>query len=195
MNASPDPADLLHEPAVPPPSRGLSPSMLVLLTGIIVVIVVIGIAFMRVREGQPTSGLAPDFTLTTFDGQTVRLSDLRGQVVIVNFWASWCGPCREEAPALERVWQAYRERGVTVIGVTYADDDDNAQAFMREHGLTYVIGPDRGTVISDDLYNIRGVPETFIIDQDGYVHQFILAMVTEEQLVMVIEELLAREAA
>lgn len=196
-----DPNDLLHEqpathaPAAPPDARrGLSPSMWVLLIGIVAVVSVIGVAFMRSQEGQPTDGQAPDFTLTTFDGQTITLSELRGQVVIVNFWASWCGPCREEAPALERIWRAYRDRGVAVIGVTYADEDANAMAFMDEYDLTYLIGPDRGTEISGDLYNIQGVPETFIIDQAGNVHQFILAAVTEAQLIAILDQLLVEGA-
>lgn len=193
-----NPTDILTEmdaEAQGTPRRGLTPSMIALLMGVAAVIIIIGVMFARIQQGQPDSGLAPDFTLTTYDGQTITLSELRGQVVIVNFWASWCGPCRQEAPALERVWQEYRDRGVTIVGVTYADEDDNARAFIDEYGLTYPIGPDRGTVISGDLYNIRGVPETFIIDQTGHVHQFILAMVTDEQLIGIIDDLLTADAA
>jgi cytochrome c biogenesis protein CcmG/thiol:disulfide interchange protein DsbE len=193
-----DPTDLIAQidaEARGAPRRGLTPGMLVVLMGVLALIIVIGVMFLRVQQGQPDSGLAPDFTLTTYDGQTITLSELRGQIVIVNFWASWCGPCRVEAPTLERVWQRYRDRGVMLIGVTYADEDDNALAFIDEYDLTYPIGPDRGTIISGDLYNIRGVPETFIIDQTGHVYQFILSVVTEEQLASAIETLLERGAA
>lgn len=193
-----DPTDLITQidaEARGVPRRGLTPGMLVVVMGVLALIIVIGVMFLRVQQGQPDSGLAPDFTLTTYDGQTITLSDLRGQIVIVNFWASWCGPCRQEAPTLENIWRRYRDRGVTLIGITYADEDDNARAFIDEYDLTYPIGPDRGTTISGDLYNIRGVPETFIIDQTGHVRQFILSVVTDEQLTGAIETLLAEGAS
>ena len=83
---------------------------------------------VRSRRGPVDSGLAPDFTLTSFDGQTVTLSELRGKVVIINFWASWCIPCREEAAYLEQTWRKYKELGVIFIGVDCADTEKQALA-------------------------------------------------------------------
>ncbi len=130
---------------------------------------VLGILAWAVRtKGAPplASGVAPDFTLTTFDGETITLSQLRGKAVMVNFWASWCIPCRDEAPLLQRAWTDYRERGLVVIGVDYVDTDDAAKKFIAEFKQTYPNGPDLGTRISQ-TYRITGVPETYFITRDG----------------------------
>lgn len=170
--------------------RGLGPGSILVLLVVVAIAAIVGVALVRQQQSQPTAGMAPDFTLNTFDGQTLRLSELRGQIVIINFWASWCGPCRAEAPALESVWQAYRDDGVVVLGVAYADLDADSLAFMDEFGITYPNGPDIGTIISDNLYHIQGVPETFIIDQQGQVDQFIYAAVDERLLRQAIDRLL-----
>jgi len=181
---------LLEQEESTPRRAGLGPGSIVLLVGILAVIGVFGWALAQRHQTQPTAGSAPDFTLTTYDGQEVRLSDLRGQVVVVNFWASWCAPCRVEAPDLQRVHEKYRDRGVQVIGVAYTDTDTNALAFIDEFGLTYINGPDRGTRIST-RYNIQGVPETFVIDQDGNIAKFIFAPTSERALSEIIDGLLA----
>lgn len=90
--------------------------------------------------GQVSSGPAPDFTLTLFDGGTLRLSDQRGKVVMVDFWASWCVPCQQEARMLERLWQEYRGRGVVFVGVDYLDPENDARAFLERYGITYPNG-------------------------------------------------------
>lgn len=112
------------------------------------------------------SGPAPLFELKTFDGQMIRLSDLRGKVVAVNFWASWCQPCREEAPFLEAAWRKYKDRGFVLIGVDYVDTETEARAYMKEFDLTYPNGPDIQTRISQ-AYRMTGVPETYFITKDG----------------------------
>lgn len=114
------------------------------------------------------------FTLTLFDGSQRHSADLQGQTLVVNFWASWCQPCREEMPELQRVWQAYRDQGVVFVGVVLKGDDQNAaQAFLREAGIAYPNGQDdEGTLATN--FHVVGLPNTFILSQEGrLVHRFI----------------------
>lgn len=111
---------------------------------------------------------APSFTLTLFDGSVLRLEDLRGKVVFLNFWASWCPPCRAEARTLEAMWRKYREQGVVFVGVNIQDKEESARAFLDEFGITYPNGLDRGARIAIE-YGVWGLPETFFIDRDGRI--------------------------
>lgn len=128
------------------------------------------LAFAWVQRQAPPleAGLAPQFELKTFDGATVRLADLRGKAVVINFWASWCVPCRDEAPVLQAMWQKYRAQGVVILGVDYVDTENEARKFIQEFGQTYPNGPDVGTQISQK-YRITGVPETYFITPEGTV--------------------------
>jgi cytochrome c biogenesis protein CcmG/thiol:disulfide interchange protein DsbE len=175
------------------PRRGLSLGSMVLLTGVLMVTAVFGFALSQRNQTQPESGPAPDFTLTTLDGAHLRLSDLRGRVVVINFWASWCGPCRQEAPALQSVWEQYQNRDVVIVGVAYTDTERNARAFIQEYEQTYPNGLDIGTKIYD-LYNAQGVPETFIINRAGEVAEFMKVPLTEKTLTEAIERVLGSGA-
>jgi cytochrome c biogenesis protein CcmG/thiol:disulfide interchange protein DsbE len=108
---------------------------------------------------------APEFRLRSLDGTTITSGDLKGSPVVVNFWASWCVSCREEAADLERMWKAYGPRGIRFIGVTYDDGIEEAKAFVEQHPTTYpsLHDPDRRLATG---FGVRGVPETFFIDQD-----------------------------
>lgn len=136
---------------------------------------------------QPTEGRAPDFTLTTFEGQEIHLADLRGQVVVLNFWASWCVPCIEEAPELEATWQAYKDQSVMFIGIDYLDAERKGLDFLAEHGVTYPNGPDLRQKVSGD-YRITGVPETFVIDPQGDITFHVALPITRDLLSREIEE-------
>jgi cytochrome c biogenesis protein CcmG, thiol:disulfide interchange protein DsbE len=182
--------DLELQPDIQPVSqRGFGLGSIVLLFGIALVALIFGLQLVRQRQTQPASGPAPDFTITTLQGEELTLSQMKGKVVIINFWASWCGPCREEAPALQSIWEKYGDKGVVVLGVAYTDTESGAREFVEEFGQTYPNGMDLGTKISDK-YHIQGVPETFIVDQDGNVAQFIFANVTEAGLTRIIDRLL-----
>lgn len=173
-----------------PGKKFLSPGTLFLIGAILIAGVVIGLALVQQNQVQPTRGAAPDFAITTFDDQSFKLSDMRGKVVVLNFWASWCGPCVSEAADLQAAWEHYEGRDdVVFVGVAYADNGPRSLEFIERHGITYLNGPDRGTVISHD-YNIQGVPETFIIDQNGDISRFIYSTVTETQLIAYVDELL-----
>ena len=150
----------------------------------------LGWGLYRSITGPRISGLAPDFTLQSFDGQTVTLSQLRGKVVIINFWASWCPPCREEAAYLEQTWRKYQDRGVVFLGVDWVDTPGNALAYIKEFDITYPNGPDVGTKAAQ-AYRIQGVPETFYVDKRGVLRGVHIGPLKSPELDQKIDELLA----
>lgn len=150
----------------------------------------LGWGLKETRAGPVQSGIAPDFTLTSFNGETLTLSDLRGQVVVINFWASWCPPCREEAAYLEQTWRKYKDLGVVFIGVDYLDTEAEALAYMEEFDITYFNGPDLRTKISQ-AYKIQGVPETFYVAKNGELRGLKIGPLVSPELDQKIEELLA----
>ena len=127
--------------------------------------------------GRPTA----DFTLSLFDGSTLRLSDYRGKAVVLNFWASWCIPCREEAPLLEAAWQALKDQEVIFLGVNIQDAEPAAKAFLREFGVTFPNGRDAEGKIAID-YGVYGIPETFFIDREGRITAKVIGPLGPETL-------------
>jgi cytochrome c biogenesis protein CcmG/thiol:disulfide interchange protein DsbE len=136
------------------------------------------------------AGVAPDFSLTGYDGRTFTLSEHRGHVVIINFWASWCLACREEAAYLEETWRKYADEGVIFVGVAYLDTEDKALAYLEEFDITYINGLDVKSDISE-TYRIQGVPETFYIGRQGELQGIHVGPLEPPVLDDKIEELLA----
>jgi len=137
-------------------------------------LVLMGVGVTRAQQGTIQPGdEVPDFSLTLFSGyehngqSKVKLSELRGKVVFINFWASWCKPCEQEAAVLEEAWKYYQpSRNVVFLGVDHVDTEPEARIFLKNFGNTYPNGPDVGTRISQ-MFRIQGVPETYIIDTNG----------------------------
>ena len=124
---------------------------------------------MRLNQAGPIAigQKAPGFSLTTFDGQTLETKEYSGKVLVINFWASWCQPCEQEADAMEQAWQVYKPGGqVVFLGVDYVDTEPHALAFIKKFGVSYPNGPDLRTVISQ-MFHTTGVPETYILDRQG----------------------------
>lgn len=111
---------------------------------------------------------APFFALTLFDGGTLNSKDLLGKAVLLNFWASWCVPCRAEARALEAAWQKYKHRDVVFSGVNIQDKEEDARDFLTEYGITYLNGSDSTGKIAID-YDVWGIPKTFFLDPYGRI--------------------------
>ncbi|RPI84028.1 MAG: TlpA family protein disulfide reductase [Chloroflexi bacterium] len=148
------------------------------------------------RPPNPRKGFsAPDFTLSTLDGSEVTLSDLRGQVVVVNFWASWCLPCRVEMPAIEQVHRAYKDLGLVILAVnmTSGDSRQDAASFVDEYGLTFSIPLDLDGLVSSK-YEVRGLPTTYFIDTEGVIQEVVVGGPMSEALVQSkVEDLLRKE--
>lgn len=133
---------------------------------------------------------ADPFTLDLFSGGSIALDDLRGQVVVLNFWASWCPPCRTEAPALNAAWRELRDQEVTFIGVDVWDERDDALVFIEEYDVRYPNGLDRGGSITV-LYGIRGIPETYIIDPDGLLRAKFVGPVETPELIETVQQVIS----
>jgi cytochrome c biogenesis protein CcmG/thiol:disulfide interchange protein DsbE len=145
-----------------------------------------------VLKGHP----APDFDVTAFNGEFVgkrfALADLRGQVIVLNFFASWCVECDKEMPALEQAWRDYRDKGVWFVGVDYLDIDSAGLAYLARFGTTYPSGPDIGSRAYQN-YQSTGVPETFFIDRQGIVQHVEIGPIDRSKLYTLLDQLTAGE--
>ena len=157
-------------------------------------IAVMAINLQNVKSTDLQHKPAPDFTLTLFDQfdrDQLALADLRGQVVVINFWASWCVECYKEAELLEQAWRNYRDQGVIFVGVDYLDTEKEALAYMQQYDITYPSGPDIGDKISR-AYGITGVPETFFIDKAGNIAHVQIGPIEKVQLQTLLDKLVAQ---
>lgn len=165
--------------------------------GVAALLLVLGWGLLNANATRPEPGNpAPDFELQYFDGygwndlSANTLQDMRGNVVVLNFWASWCVECHLEAELLEDAWRQYRDQGVVFLGVAYVDSDAKSLAYMQDYDITYPNGPDRASAISDK-YRITGVPETFFIDKDGTIADVVIGPVSANLLHGQIAQLLS----
>ena len=168
-------------------------------TGILV-FAALWIWWSAVPSGATTAGkipapmegfLAPDFELTTLNGEMVSLSDLRGKVVLVNFWASWCPPCRSEMPAMERIYTEYGPNEFVILAVNNSRQDRPAEAerFVAEKNLTFPILLDTDGQVSA-LYQVHSLPTSFFIDREGIVSEIVIGGMSEALLRTRVENLL-----
>ena len=180
----------------PPNRKGL---LIVGIALLIIALVALGAVAMRLAGQQgarPTPGNpAPDFTLATFSGydgglgQTAKLSDLKGKVVVMNFWGSWCVECHKEAADLEATYAKYKSKGVVFLGIDWLDTDAPALAYLARYGISYANGFDVQSKISKQ-YRITGAPETFIIDKNGIVREVIIQPISEQRLSEMIDKVI-----
>lgn len=162
--------------------------------GLVLLLALLGVGAIQPGERDPLPGgsgpltgeLARDFRLVDFDGRVVRLSDYRGKPVVLNFWASWCAPCREEAPAFARVAAAAEPR-VAFLGIDVRDREPEARAFIAEFSLPYPSAPDTEGV--EQQYGVVGIPTTIFIAGNGTVVRTWLGPLEERRLIAFVEEL------
>lgn len=176
-------------------------------TAVFIGVFVIGSAWILAsRVANPIAGssappnpqvgfTAPSFTLDALSGDPTTLTDLRGKVVVLNFWASWCPPCRAEMPALNAVYEKFRDQGLAVLGVntTYQDDEAGARSAIRDWGLTFPIVFDRDGATSR-AYRVQAMPTTFFIGRDGVIRDIVFGGPMSEALIASkIEKLLSEK--
>jgi cytochrome c biogenesis protein CcmG, thiol:disulfide interchange protein DsbE len=182
---------LASPPSTPPRRRWLR--VVALLLPAIVFVAVLGAATLHKVGNLGPGSRAPDFTAPLLDGHgSIALSDLRGKPVLLNFWASWCGPCKDEAPLLRKAFAAYGSK-VHFLGVNERDAQTSALAFERDNRISYPSARDEGFHIYDD-YGITGQPESFFIDQNGVIVQHVPGPLSRQELFDLLDVLVRRNA-
>jgi cytochrome c biogenesis protein CcmG, thiol:disulfide interchange protein DsbE len=180
-------SDSLHvtTPEVKPTPQPANPRAVAIWRAVIVSILVLFVGLLTLRLIQTNisehraAGMAPEFEFTTFEGETIRLANLEGKGVVLNFWASWCDPCREEADLLEQTWRREQTNGIIFLGLDYLDQEPAAKAYLAEYDITYPNGPDLQSKIAR-RYGIKGVPETFFIAPDGRIVDTVIGPLLNE---------------
>ena len=137
--------------------------------------------------------VAPNFTLPQLDGPPVTLARLRGQVVVINFWASWCTECRVEQAALDQTWQQFQDSGVVVLGVDFQDTVDAARNYVRTDAVTYPVVEDASSKTAR-AFGLRGVPETFVVNRSGRIVRHVIGPVDPVVLAGEINSMLGTRA-
>jgi len=159
--------------------------------------------FSRAPQGSLTEGkipapqagfLAPQVELSDLDGKITRLADLRGQVILLNIWATWCPPCRAEMPAIERVYEEYRQQGFNVLAVNSTAQDEAAQVapFAAEYGLTFPVLLDESGLVTRS-YQVKSLPTSFFIGRDGVIREVVIGGPMDEALLRSRVEALLKE--
>ena len=131
--------------------------------------------------GLDTGSQAPIFDLQAADGTLVGLEDYRGQVVLLNFWATWCAPCRTEMPLLESTFESFKDQGLVVLGVDFDESADLVASFGDELGLSFPLLLDPGGKVQT-LYKVRGYPTTVVLDREGRIQAYHIGVLTQSQL-------------
>ena len=137
-------------------------------------------AFIKDKTVVQVDHEAPDFVLPTLQGDQFQLSEQRGKGVVLNFWGTWCEPCKDEMPALEKVYQDFKDQGVTVIALNIGETDVSVKSFREQYDLTFPIVMDQKKEITQ-LYGIGPIPTTYFIDQHGIVKKIVIGGPMSEQ--------------
>lgn len=185
-------------PAEPSARRSLRWTTLAMWAGLLALLALTGWGLLRTTAERPAAGQpAPTFEMQFYDGYgwegrpLADLADMHGQIVVLNFWASWCVECRLEADMLENSWRKYRDQGVVFLGIAHVDTKPKSLAYLSEFNITYPNAPDLGTAVSRK-YEITGVPETFIIDRAGTIAHVQIGPISARALHGIIDGLLGQ---
>lgn len=162
----------------------------VVLVFVMGLLLVLGLELFSNKGSAPSIGeKPPDFSLQTFSGEVIDTASLRGKIVLINFWSSWCTTCDEEALMLSETWSQYETQGdVVFLGAAYMDTEPDAVDFLETYAVTYPNGPDLRGEISD-LYQVSSVPETYVLDAEGRLRMVKVGPFTStEEIFKAIEE-------
>ena len=167
------------------------------IVGLVLAFVVAGLLLTRgdakngasSNSAQETKEAAPDFTLALIKGGDFHLGDHKGKPILINFFASWCLPCRDEAPALEKIAHEYGAKGVVFLGIAVDDTDAKMKDFMTRYGVTFPVGIDKTSAVQKS-FGLYGVPTTYFINKQGIINYFHSGIVTEELLQHELDKLL-----
>jgi peroxiredoxin len=167
------------------------------LVAIIVTLFLLSTACNRGKGGETTGSIiigskAPEFSMTSLSGQQISLKDLRGQGVLVNFWATWCYPCREEMDDLKAAYEKYKDQGIVILGIDMKEGEETVRKFIESYKITYPILIDMDGKVGD-AYNVFGIPSSFFIDKDGVIRDIILGEMNQDSINNKIEKLISME--
>ncbi len=164
----------------------------VTISGLLGLLLILASACSRdktVDAGPSVGALAPDFSLVDPSGQTVSLKDLRGKSVLINFWATWCYPCREEMDDLQAIHERYKDNGVVVLGINVREKEGVVREFINRFNITYSILLDEEGKVSD-IYNVFGIPSSLFIDKNGVIRDIIMGQMNEEMIAEKVDKLI-----